>query len=77
MEFLVVVGAYHPNEKKYTFKIAANDARKKYWTERWKSEGCIVASGVMIYNDCRDNVYEKLKKKLIKNINEQRVKKNI
>ena len=76
MEFLIVVGAYHPNEKKYIFKIAANEERRKYWTNRWKADGCIVVSGVMLYKDNRDKVYNKLKAKLIESINTERIKKS-
>lgn len=72
MDKLIMVGAYRPKEKVYTFKIASTTDSMWRTYVQWQNEGYIAATACGYYHENREQAYKVLRKKLIDAIIEKR-----
>ena len=63
----IIVGYFPDKNTGYVKQVNSNE-RVAYWKEKWTSEGAIVRAGLSYYQSDKQNAYESLKRKLIKEI---------
>lgn len=68
MKCVRVVIGYFPSKNTGYIKQVSSNERIVYWKEKWIAEGAIVRAGISYYQKDKQNAYESLKKKLIKEI---------
>ena len=68
MKCVRVVIGYFPSSNTGYIKQVSSSERIVYWKDKWTQQGAIVRAGISYYQKDKQNAYESLKRKLIKEI---------